>query len=54
LTKAPVIDLYGTSTGQELESDESGSDTDSEAEGKKVASHIPPSRRAGVAVSKRN
>lgn len=51
VTKAPVINYYGTPAGQE-ESDESDSDSDSEAEGK-VASHIPASRRAGVAVSKR-
>jgi len=52
VTKGPVIDYYGTSAGHE-ESDESGSDSDSEAGGEKVASHIPASRRAGVAVSKR-
>jgi len=51
-TEAPVTDYYGPSAGQE-ESDDSGSDSDSGAEGKKVASHIPASRRAGVAVSKR-
>ena len=51
-TEAPVTDYYGPSAGQE-ESDDSGSVSDSEAEGKKVASHIPASRRAGVAVSKR-
>ncbi|KIM40230.1 hypothetical protein M413DRAFT_446399 [Hebeloma cylindrosporum] len=48
----PVIDYYGTS-GRDEESEESDSDSDSEAEGKKAASHIPASRRAGVAVSKR-
>ena len=52
VTKGPVIDYYGTSAGHE-ESDESGSDSDSEVGGKKVASHIPASRRAGAAVSKR-
>ncbi|KAF8967905.1 hypothetical protein BDZ97DRAFT_1916479 [Flammula alnicola] len=52
LTKEPVVDMYGTS-GKDDESEESDSGSDSEAEGKALASHIPAARRAGVSITKR-
>lgn len=48
--KEPVENLYGRS-GQDSEESDSGSD--SEAEKKATASHIPASRRAGVSVAKK-